>query len=272
MNKVACRYAIIQFIPYPETGEFANVGLVLACPSKNYFDYKLETRKFGRLTHFFRDLDPKVFLRSIAAFQDELERVRTLLINCGGEENIRQAFQTLIHPRDAILRFGGERPILVDAPAQALTNLFGRYIEHDFVTPEYRENQLEKRVQQLVNDLNLPHPFAEARLGGEDFNVRFPFVQWLDDKPHKIIKPFYLGQDEANKIYDHGDRWLMKLRRLRERNQLPPKVLFAVEGPLHDEGKRIREKAFEEICHDFNQLVEIVPQAQEEKIIQFALN
>ncbi len=32
-GKVACNYAIIRFLPYPETEEFVNVGVVLACPS-----------------------------------------------------------------------------------------------------------------------------------------------------------------------------------------------------------------------------------------------
>ena len=29
MKPLACRYAIVQFMPYAETGEFANVGVVL---------------------------------------------------------------------------------------------------------------------------------------------------------------------------------------------------------------------------------------------------
>jgi len=41
MKRAAARYAIVQFMPYPETGEFANVGVVLACPTQNYFGFKL---------------------------------------------------------------------------------------------------------------------------------------------------------------------------------------------------------------------------------------
>ncbi len=65
LNKLACRYAILRFLPYTETGEFANVGVVLACPATGYFGFKLETRRY--------------------------------------------AFTALIHPREAILRFGDAR-------------------------------------------------------------------------------------------------------------------------------------------------------------------
>ncbi|MGH8147921.1 MAG: DUF3037 domain-containing protein, partial [Rhodanobacteraceae bacterium] len=27
MNRLACQYAVIRFLPYAETGEFANVGV-----------------------------------------------------------------------------------------------------------------------------------------------------------------------------------------------------------------------------------------------------
>lgn len=270
MNKIAGRYAILKFMPYPETGEFANVGVVLACPTQNYFGYQLETRKYGRLTHFFRDLDAKVFTRSIAAFEAELERVRNVLAHIGGEVAVRQAFKALIHPRDAVLQFGEERTILIERPAATLKELFGRYVEHDFVTHEYREKQLEKRVQRLIGGLDLLNPFKEAKLGDDDFVVRFPLVQLVNDAPAKIIKPFFLGQDDPNTIYNHGDAWHAKLKRLRKRNQLPEKVLFAVEGPAHEASKKLHEKAFNEACENLKEFVQIVPQAQEDQIIQFA--
>jgi len=197
--------------------------------------------------------------------------VRNVLAHKGGEFEVRQAFKVLTHPRDAILRFGEERTILVEQPATTLAQLFGRYVEHDFVTHEYRETQLEKRVQQLVGGLNLTHPFKEAKLGGDDFVVRFPLVQMVDDVPAKIIKPFYLGQDDPNKIYNHGDLWLAKLKRLQKRHQLPQRVLFAVEGPTQDDDKWMCEKAFKETCANLQELVQVVPQLEEEAIRQFAI-
>jgi hypothetical protein len=60
MKKFACRYAVVQFVPYSETGEFANVGVVLICPETGYFGFQLQTRKYARVTAFFDELKSPV--------------------------------------------------------------------------------------------------------------------------------------------------------------------------------------------------------------------
>lgn len=60
MNRIGCRYAIVRFLPYAETQEFANVGIVLACPETGYFGFRLEIRHTRRFTDFFKELCPRV--------------------------------------------------------------------------------------------------------------------------------------------------------------------------------------------------------------------
>ena len=86
----------------------------------------------------------------------------------------------------------------------------------------------------------------------------------------KIIKPFRLNQDEPVDIYEHGDAWLQKIKRLRNRNLLPDAVLFAVKAPPLADAKR--HAAFEEICSDLlKQEVQTVDEDAERKIADFAL-
>ncbi len=61
MNKIACQYVIVRFAPYVETGEFANVGILMMAPRHGYFGFKLETRRHGRITRFFEELEPKLY-------------------------------------------------------------------------------------------------------------------------------------------------------------------------------------------------------------------
>lgn len=67
MNKVACQYAIVRFAPYVETGEFANVGVLMVAPRQPYFGFKLETRRHGRITRFFEELEPKFYREALRA-------------------------------------------------------------------------------------------------------------------------------------------------------------------------------------------------------------
>lgn len=266
MNKLACRYAILRFLPYTETGEFANVGVVLACPATGYFGFKLETRRYARLTHFFRELDRQVYLRAIGAFRDELERLRKVNEQVR-DTALRDAFTAMLHPREAILRFGEARALLTGDPAQAVEQLFARYVEHDFVQHEAHEKEMEHKVQQMIKGLALEHPFREERVGDDEYAVRFPFVQVVNDRPKKIIKPFFLAQEDSNAIFNHGDAWLAKLKRLKHRHALPKHVLFTVKGP--EKGDRKRLGAFNEVSKELENYADVARAVDKAEILRF---
>src|SRR5690554_2694543 len=80
MKRIACQYVIVRFMPYVETGEFANVGVVMISPRDRYFGFKLETRRYARLTSFFKDLEGRLYRSAIYAVKQELERVHALRV------------------------------------------------------------------------------------------------------------------------------------------------------------------------------------------------
>lgn len=274
MRLVACRYAVVQFAPYRETGEFANAGVVLVCPDTGFFDFKLHTRRTKRITDFFDELPRSFYLRAVKAIEDELRRVAGLAALAPGHgraELLRQVFDNLIHPREALVRFGPTRAVMTADPATELTRQFELCVERAFATPEYVEKAMEKRIKHLLDALQLPAPFVPQRVGDEGFYANFPLVQQQGEAPTKIIKPFRLNQDEHLDIYEHGDAWLQKIRRLRSRNHLPPDVLFAIKAPPTNDAKR--HAAFTEVCDDLRRLdVQTVDDAAEHAIESFALS
>jgi len=133
MTRVACRYAVVQFMPYSQTGEFANVGVVLACPVTGYFDFALQTRKYARITSFFDGLQRNVYLTAIQGMQGELKRIQALIDGASDgrrAEHVRTAFDALIHPREAIIRFGAARAVFASSPEAELKRLFDDYVDH----------------------------------------------------------------------------------------------------------------------------------------------
>ncbi len=116
MTRVACRYALVQFLPYSDSGEFANAGVVLTCPDTGFFDFKLQIRKHGRVTAFFKGLGPDVYRTALTLMADELVRVQAIVkalpVTSERADQIRHLFTALTHPREAIVRFGAVRPIL----------------------------------------------------------------------------------------------------------------------------------------------------------------
>lgn len=276
MSLFACRYAVIQFLPYAETGEFANVGIVLQCPDKGYFGFRLQhARRTKRITSFFERLDRTVYVRALDIFQQELQRVARQFENEDfsriDADTARQLFMALTHPREAIFRFSPVRAIMAAAPEKEIDALFGRYVEHDFATPEHREEVLEKRIGQLLRQLPLEKPFQAHTIANDETRARFPFVVMENGQPIKAIKPLFLAQDEPYKIFEHADYWLPKMRRLRARNMLPDATLISTEAPPEDDTNRFR--AFSEVTRELLDLGLLTAATHDENAIrQFALN
>ena len=104
MNQTA-RYSIVRFLPYAETEEFANVGVVLFAPGKRYFDFRLNN-KWRRIGAFFEPLERRVFAEGIRAFGEELQRTRALAMGMFGDSRGQAAaagvFEDLVRPRHLV--------------------------------------------------------------------------------------------------------------------------------------------------------------------------
>lgn len=126
----ACHYAIARFAPFIETGEFANVGVVIFAPDARYFGFKLLDKKFTRLTDFFGGLEAKVVHSAMSSLRDELERLSAMMTEPGAD-NRAALWAELIQPRETMLRFSPPRIALADNCQTKLLELYDYYVEHE---------------------------------------------------------------------------------------------------------------------------------------------
>lgn len=273
MRKYACQYAIVRFLPYLETGEFANVGIVMSCPDAGFFDFKLLTH-VRRVTAFFEELDARIYRRARGDFQQELRRIRNFLDPQHGgakdAELARNLFAELTRPREVMMRFEGARVVLTDDPAQQLEDLFGHYVERNFSTKAYQEQLLEKTVRKVLVDAKLNKQYQAETVGNADsYHAKFPFVHCEGGRALRAIKPLHLAHADPTLIYDHGWAWLGKVKMLRALHVLPERVLFPVQGPTEAEGERF--EIFQGIAGELAANdVQVVDTTQTEKIVEFA--
>lgn len=279
MSRLACQYAIVRFMPYVETGEFANVGILLWTPKTRYLGFKLLRRKHARITQFFEELDKSVYLKTMANLEVELHRVQRMLKeHLGGfGDNDREygfhkgLFQELIRPRETMVRFSEQRAVLTENPEQTLQNLYDHYVGRNFVTKEYQETLLEKGVKKLLEQRDLARRFTKQRIEDQLYGVTFPFVEQRDDHAIKVIKPLFLGQADSTAIIEHGGRWKLKVEQLRKRNLLNGPVLFPVKGPEVAEASDIQQEAFSETLDNLaGDNIQVVLYAEQDKILEFA--
>lgn len=275
MKKFACQYALLRFRPFVETGEFANVGIALIAPEARFFGFRI-LKRYARITQFFHQLDRQIYLDGRQLFKEEMDRfaieLRRLALDGRKTQPdvvlARNLFAEVVRPREAMLQFADQRVVMAEDPKAKLLQLFDHYVERNFVTKEYQERLLENNVRKLLFNAQVGARYQREKVGTEDFAVNFPFVDMVEGKAERVIKPLYLAQGDSTKILTHGGQWVDKVRRLRKRNALPPNVLFPVTQPAANTKPY---HAFQEIMQDLlAENVQVVAADDERQILKFA--
>jgi hypothetical protein len=262
MNKqLACHYSVVRFCPYPETDEFVNVGVVLACPAIGYLDFKrADLRRRGRVGRFFPELDANIYSAAMHTWVDSLKDYRNVPIdgqtlNDCDRQRQREVFKTIVRPRESILFYSEPRVILSDDPVTTLDEVFGAYVERRFANaPEYQERVMCRRLQAVFREANLLQCYLlDEKVGNEDYQVRFPFVKRteVDTRPRQAIKALHLDRKNPTDILRHADDWRNVVRRLKGYGTAPDELLFVLQGPRGGEAPQVR--AFDQVRRDLEQ-------------------
>ncbi len=256
MRSRACQYAIIRFLPYPETGEFANIGVVLACPDAGYIDAKLmPSRRTRRVTGFFDQIEAKVVRAVVVDLQREIERIKGWVAERPHPDNamlVRQAFDNLTRPRETLMRSSEARVVLAAEPAVTLSELYARLVEREFDGNAQQDRQAERAVRAIIRGANVRGGFSPGSIGDDELHAFLPFVRMHGETPVAAIKPLDLAKDEPTKVFDAGGLWVDRVHRMRRRNLLPDHMLFAVRAPDARAGAAVI-RAAKEIMSDLRE-------------------
>jgi hypothetical protein len=120
-----CNYAMLRFLPYPETGEFVNVGVLVNCQQPCLLEFQMEQEMPARVKALFPNQDECKFRDAALAMQAEMERVKGMIRDPKASQ---LAFREAVRPRESVLRFGEVRTILTPEPAALVGDLFRKYV------------------------------------------------------------------------------------------------------------------------------------------------
>ena len=279
MNRqFACNYTVLRFLPYPETGEFVNLGIALACPDLHWFDYRLETRRQDRITGFFPELQQakEAFIEGRKLIGDELKRIRALLTAGGEETQLRfkedarlfnQVFLNLVRTREEAFCFSPPRTYLTADPKQTLDKLFDHYVDRCFAQrPEYQEMMMTRRLRKVFSAKQIGQ-YIEHTFSSDLCQAHFPFVRQHETRFTRALHPLDLDKAETPRIVEHADHWKNKLGRLKTVQERPEHILLVVRKP--ENGKRL------DVCLQMWKELEetgaiLLPQEDQAGILDFA--
>lgn len=269
MKRLFAHYTLIRLLPQADAGEFANIGVVLACPETGFFDFRLMKRQ-RRVTQFFEEITRDLLTRLRKELTTELKHIQSFVATRHARTELVQVMQDLAKPRETLVRYASLRALMTDDPAADLEKLFERYVQRELsIAAEYHEQTLTRLVKRTLATERLADAFVADDVGTEDFHIRMPFVHEKNGMAVAAIKPLDLTQGDPTRIYTHGDLWLGHIRRLKSLNLRPEGLLIAAEGPDTEDVKRIR--AFNDIVGELRQMnVTVVDSADARGIVEFA--
>jgi hypothetical protein len=263
------QYAVVRFMPFIETREFANVGVVLIAPKTGKFLFKLAPKRFGRVTKFFDDLDGQLYKNAIETFTAELDRVQHYCINNGmrGKELVDYFVEVTRH-RESVLHFGNVGRMMGETDLVELDNLYQRFVVRDFVNDDYREKQMVKALRQTFKT-ELPVRYVEKTLKAGIFDITVPFVH-KTEHGIRVIKPLAFDQQTPLKAAEHGEQWVNRIQKLiKNKVVMPDRALFTVERPMPN--KTDFAQVYDDIVGEIKNLGVQVDQFDDiNNILQFA--
>ncbi|WP_281222783.1 DUF3037 domain-containing protein [Photobacterium sanguinicancri] len=266
--KAVIQFSIIRFMPFAETQEYANVGVIVFSPATGFIDFKLAPPRFKRVSDFFDDLEGKLYSCAIESFHEELDRVKYFAKGMKGAE-LSNLMNEVTRVREGIMLFGETGAILTSTPNETLEQLFDSYIGRNFKNNrEYREAQM---VRALRNDLtkSLTIKYKEQSLETDYSPFKLPLVA-KEANIVKAIKPLAFDQKTPLALADHGDRWISRVKHLLNADAIKrDNFLFAIEEPRSKKSEF--KKAFDAVGMGMKELgVQVVPFKEKDDIIKFA--
>jgi hypothetical protein len=147
-----------------------------------------------------------------------------------------------------------------------------RFIERHLLPPAHAvEEEMARGMANVLRQARLLTAYArDAKLGTEEYMVPFAFAHLTGDhRADRALRPLNFDLATPTDIYNHGDEWITRLKRLERKGYRPERCLFALRPPHEDAG--LRRKAFEEIRNEFlAQAFDAPIENEAPQIIEFA--
>ncbi|MFM2480344.1 DUF3037 domain-containing protein [Celerinatantimonas sp. YJH-8] len=245
------RYSVIRFMPFAETQEFANVGIVLHAPNSETVLFKLANKRFSRVSQFFDDLDGQLYSNAIDMFDAELRRIQNLAHDMHGK-NLVMFMNEATRPREGFLTFSETAVLLTqNTLTDVLEQLFLQYVGRNFNTKEHREILLAQELKRQLNSVS-QYKYKKQTLDTGYMSFDLPLVA-RDSIQTKAVKPMSFNQSDSLRLIDHGARWILRVKNLIDSNVIKSEdFLFAVEHPEFETSRL--ENAFQKVEDDMNEL------------------
>lgn len=231
------QYSIIRFRPFADTGEFANIGVIVLDVAADMMTFELAPKRFGRIHSFFGAEAHAAFGSAIDHLRLELGRYEGFMALIA-DRSAKVLFEELTRTRESSILFSPARSILMDASVDYVAKkLFARFVKREH--QENAEQELTKDIRRAFKHFGLKE-YKTFRIDDELVPVTFPLA--TKDHDFRAIKPLAFSQKNSLNIFDYGAHWRRRFEYLLNKGKLKEHgVLIAVEPPQDDSESNLVE-------------------------------
>ena len=231
------QYSIIRFRPFADTGEFANIGVLVLDVAADMMTFELAPKRFGRIHGFFGAEAHAAFGSAIDHLRLELGRYEGFMALIA-DRSAKVLFEELTRTRESSILFSPARSILMDASVDYVAKkLFARFVKREH--QENAEQELTKDIRRAFKHFGLKE-YKTFRIDDELVPVTFPLA--TKDHDFRAIKPLAFSQKNSLNIFDYGAHWRRRFEYLLNKGKLKEHgVLIAVEPPQDDSESNLVE-------------------------------
>lgn len=133
------------------------------------------------------------------------------------------------------------------------------------------EQEMVRDIAKVLRQAKVMSAYKRnVTLGTEEYMVPFAFAHMTGDhRADRALRPLNFDLTTPTEIYNHGDQWITRLKRLERQGYRPDRVLFALRAPSRRDD--LHHKAFDEIRHELEGHGYEVPAEQDaDRIVKFA--
>jgi hypothetical protein len=279
-------FATIGFRPYTETEEFVTIGVVALDTAARHFGFVLQGgRKTGRIQGMFPAVERALYQEARRKLKAELEGIEIAINGQAGganvpifhafRENDKGLFASITSPREGIFCYPVRGRRMAASMEDVLQVLKERFIDQTPLTAQQAgEQEMTKELKKVLRAAKiLPAYKTNVKIGPDEFMVTFALAHLTGgNTADRALRPLNFDLATSTDIFNHGDEWIQKLRRLKRLGFRPDRCLIAARepvGPLETDG--LRMNAFRQIQEELlREDIELAGEFDADKVIAFA--
>ncbi len=274
-------FATIGFRPYAETEEFVTIGVVALDVAARHFDFILQkAQKTGRVLGMFPAIEKTLYREARNKLEAEFDGIRQAVNGLGVEvplfppfrEKENGLFAAITSPREGVFCFPVKGRRMAEDMKTVLEKLKARFIDQDgFTIHQAAEQQMAKALRRVLEDAKILPAYAkDVKIGPEEYHVIFTLAHLTGDRrADRALRPLNFDLPTSTDIFNHGDEWTQKIKRLRQLGFRPDRCLVTAREPNEEAG--LRRNAFLQIQKELlNDDFVFVGEFETDKVVDFA--